>query len=287
MIYSMTGFGKSDFKLKNKSFVVEIKTLNSKQTDMYFRLPALMQEMEIELRSMVSDILLRGKINVNISTADNTEIENYKIDTAVLNNYYEQIKGIINNKENVLNALLTLPNAVTSSQETLTDNDKKVVKEALKSACAEVMKFRLKEGKVLKEDLEKRIENINVAKADIEKLAPIRIEKIRAKIKDSLNSLKADVSYNEDRFEQELIYYIEKLDVTEEFVRLDAHTKHFLEEISNATVAKGKKLNFISQEIGREINTIGSKANDADIQKDVVQMKDELEKIKEQVNNIL
>lgn len=283
----MTGFGKSDFKLKSKSFVIEIKTLNSKQTDMYFRLPALMQEMEIELRSMVSDILLRGKINVSISTADNTEIENYKIDTAVLNNYYEQIKGLINNKENVLNALLTLPNAVTSSQETLTDKDKKVIKNSLQNACAEVMKFRLKEGKVLKEDLEKRIENISIAKADIEKLAPVRIEKIRAKIKDSLNSLKADVSYNEDRFEQELIYYIEKLDVTEEFVRLNAHTAYFLEEINSSNMDKGKKLNFISQEIGREINTIGSKANDADIQKDVVQMKDELEKIKEQVNNIL
>lgn len=287
MTYSMTGFGKANFQLKNKSFVVEIKTLNSKQTDMYFRLPAVLQEIEIDSRNIVAEELLRGKINVNIHTVDNTEVESYKIDTNVLDSYYKQVKEISTNKEQLLNALLGLPNVVVSSQDELNDAEKQTILQAIKTTCAEVMQYRQTEGKVLQEDVEKRIEIINQSKQNIEKLAPQRIEKIKTRIKDNLGTLKGDVSYNEDKFEQELIYYIEKLDITEEFVRLNAHTSYFLEELLSKEPAKGKKLNFIAQEIGREINTIGSKANDAEIQKEVVQMKDELEKIKEQINNIL
>lgn len=287
MIYSMTGFGKADFQLRNKNFYVEVKTLNSKQTDMYFRLPTILQEMEMELRNIVVEFLFRGKINVSIQSADNTETESYKIDIDVLNHYFEQIKGITTKKEDVLSTILGMPNVVISSKENLKDEEKNIVTSALKSACMEAMLFRLKEGNILKIDLEERINKIIEGKNKIEKLAPERIEKIKTRIKENLTTLKTDLSYNEDRFEQELVYYIEKLDITEEFVRLDAHTKYFIEELSNKDNSVGKKLNFISQEIGREINTIGSKANDADIQKEVVQMKDELEKIKEQVNNIL
>lgn len=287
MIYSMTGFGKAKFELNNNAYAIEVKSLNSKQADIYMRLPSLMKEMEIALRKTTSDALKRGKIEITINELKQGDSNSYVINKELLLSYYNEVKALNLPSENIIGALLKLPNILVAQDNELSEKDKQLIENALIEACNDLNVFRLQEGEVLAKDLKLRIDNIMQHKAKIEVLAPQRIDRIRNKMLDGLKALTLELDVKSDRLEQEMIFYIEKLDVTEEFVRLDGHCDYFLEVMESDEEEVGKKLNFISQEIGREINTLGSKANDADIQKHVVQMKDELEKIKEQVNNVM
>ena len=283
----MTGFGKAKFELNNNAYNIEVKSLNSKQADIYMRLPSLMKEMEIALRKTTSDTLKRGKIEITINELKQGDSNNYVINKELLLSYYNEISSLNLPSENIIGALLKLPNVLMAQENELNDTDKKLIENALISACNDLNVFRLQEGEVLAKDLKLRIKNIMKHKQEIKALAPLRIDRIKNKMLDGLKALSEELTANNDRLEQEMIFYIEKLDVTEEFVRLKGHCDYFLEVMESEEEEVGKKLNFISQEIGREINTLGSKANDTDIQKHVVQMKDELEKIKEQVNNVM
>lgn len=287
MIYSMTGFGKAQCNIQNTVCSIEVKALNSKQLDMFLRLPAMLKNLEIDMRKVLGDLLMRGKVEVNIAVQKQQESGNVKINVEALKEYQQQLKGLDIAGSNLLGSLLKLPNVVNETEDELSDEDKEIVLKALEAACEDLMTFRKQEGKALANDLKSRVEQIKEYKEDIVVLAPLRIERMRKRMHDNFKNYSADLNANEERFEQELMFYIEKLDITEEFVRLDSHNRYFIETLQSDTIDVGKKLNFISQEMGREINTIGSKANDAEIQKLVVQMKDELEKIKEQINNIL
>lgn len=287
MIYSMTGFGKSSFYLNDVQYAVEIKSLNSKQADVFTRMPSLLKELDVPLRKMLIDQLQRGKVELSISSVKAEEANQFSINTQLLKNYQSQLEALDISSNDMLGALLRLPNVVIASESALSEEDAAHIFKAVDTACEDLNTFRRIEGESLAADLNIRVANILKHKEAVKKIAPLRIDKLRARMQDNLNSLKGEYDINNERLEQELIFYIEKLDVTEEFVRLKAHCEYFKEVMNDDEHAIGKKLNFISQEMGREINTLGSKANDADIQKHVVQMKDELEKIKEQVNNVL
>lgn len=287
MIYSMTGFGKSNVYLKDTQFIIELKSLNSKQADVFTRLPAQMKELEVSLRKLVIDELSRGKIELHIHSALSDDSGGYSINTEALEKYRKELVATGIPSGDLLGALLRLPNVVVQEESTLDDAEIEALNQALIEACRDLTAFRKKEGESLSTDLNERVESILKHKEAVMELAPKRIDRLRARMVDSLNAIKGEVEVNAERLEQELIFYIEKLDVSEEFVRLQAHCEYFKQVMQEQSPMKGKKLNFISQEMGREINTLGSKANDADIQKHVVQMKDELEKIKEQVSNIL
>jgi len=287
MIYSMTGFGKASFNINNVQYTVELKSLNSKQADVFTRIPSMMKELDISLRKLLTEQLLRGKIELSISSVKTEENNQFSIDTELLHNYQTQLEALKIPSNDLLGALLRLPNVVVSTESTLKEEDAKIIFKAVELACKDLNNFRRIEGESLAKDLSIRVNNILKHKREVKEIAPLRIDRLRARMQDNLNSLKGEYDINNERLEQELIFYIEKLDVTEEFVRLKAHCEYFKEVMLDEEEAVGKKLNFISQEMGREINTLGSKANDADIQKHVVQMKDELEKIKEQVNNVL
>jgi len=291
MIYSMTGFGKSSAQLAQTNYLVEIKSLNSKQLDLSIRMPGLLKEKEIEVRRLISDTLLRGKVDVYISSEKGEETIGVQINAAVFENYFLQMKEIqqkLNfDAPDMLNAILKLPNVLQTKEITIEENEFDVLISGITEAMKNLNEFRRQEGTALELDIQKRIEIIQELNKTIEKAAPQRAERIKEKILDNLQSLQEKLDVNKDRFEQEMIFYLEKLDVTEEVVRLENHCTYFLETMHSEEASVGKKLAFISQELGREINTIGSKANDVNIQKLVVQMKDELEKIKEQLNNVL
>ena len=287
MIYSMTGFGKAKFELNNNAYAIEVKSLNSKQADIYMRLPGFLKETEIGLRKTISSTLKRGKIEVNVNELKQGDSNNLVINKDLLLSYYNEIKALNLPSDNIVGDILKMPNVLIAQENELTEEDKKTIEQAILNACADLNVFRLQEGEVLAADLQLRIENIMKYKQEVKVLAPKRIDRIRTKMLEALKTLSTEIDANSERLEQEMVFFIEKLDVTEEFVRLKGHCDYFLEVMNNDEEEVGKKLNFISQEIGREINTLGSKANDADIQKYVVQMKDELEKIKEQVNNVM
>ncbi len=287
MTYSMTGFGKANFFLKDVQYTIELKSLNSKQADVFVRIPHIMKEMEVRLRKSIIDKLQRGKVELSISSVKSDESNAFTINTDLLKKYQDQVAVLDLPSTDLLGALLRLPNVVVQAESKLEAEDIETVHKAVLEACEDLNSFRKDEGVSLHDDLQLRVRNILSHKEAVIKLAPLRIDRLRARMKENLIALKGDLEVNEERLEQELIFYIEKLDVSEEFVRLKAHCEYFKEVMADKEVVIGKKLNFISQEMGREINTLGSKANDADIQKHVVQMKDELEKIKEQVNNVL
>jgi len=287
MIYSMTGFGKSSVYLKDKQYIIELKSLNSKQADVFMRLPAPMKELEVSLRKVVIDELNRGKIELLVHSSSSEDNGGFSINVEALEKYKNELAQIDIPAGDMLGALLRLPNVVVQEESTLTEGEVALLHQALIAACDDLSTFRRKEGESLEVDLNKRVESILSHKEAVMQLAPKRIDRLRARMVDNLNAIKGELEINAERLEQELIFYIEKLDVSEEFVRLEAHCEYFKQLMQEESPMKGKKLNFISQEMGREINTLGSKANDAEIQKHVVQMKDELEKIKEQVLNIL
>jgi len=287
MIYSMTGFGKSSLYLKDTQYIIELKSLNSKQADVFMRLPAPMKELEVSLRKVVIDQLSRGKIELLIHSSSSDDNGGFSINVEALEKYNNELAKIDIPGGDMLGALLRLPNVVVQEESTLTEGEVALLHQALIAACDDLSTFRRKEGESLEVDLSQRIKSILSHKEAVMQLAPKRIDRLRARMVENLNAIKGELEINAERLEQELIFYIEKLDVSEEFVRLQAHCEYFEQLMQEESPMKGKKLNFISQEMGREINTLGSKANDAEIQKHVVQMKDELEKIKEQVLNIL
>lgn len=291
MLKSMTGFGRAEQTVNDKTFLVEVKSLNGKQFEMQLRLPALLRPYEFEIRSMLQEKLVRGTIDCLITIKQNGTSKPVNINTDLIKAYYQQIEvlaGELNIDTNsVLSALLRLPEVVTPTNDFLNDNDFEDFKKVLLTALDELNKHRLEEGASLEKDLYTRITNINAQEEQIVKLEPNRIKRIREEIAQLLETYVGKENYDGNRMEQELIYYIEKIDIHEEQVRLKQHCEYFRSLLANDDEAKGKKLSFIIQEIGREINTTGSKAYDATIQKCVVTMKDELEKAKEQVLNVL
>jgi uncharacterized protein (TIGR00255 family) len=291
MLKSMTGFGRAEQTVNDKTFLVEIKSLNGKQFEMQLRLPPLLRPYEFDIRSILQEQLVRGTIDCMITIKQNGTSKPVNINTDLIKAYYQQIESLAGelnvDTNSVLSALLRLPEVVTPTNDVLNDNDFEEFKKVLQTALSELNRHREEEGASLENDLIKRINNINAQEEAIVQLEPNRMKRIREEIVQLLEKHVGKENYDGNRLEQELIYYIEKVDIHEEQVRLKQHCEYFRSLLANKDESKGKKLSFIIQEIGREINTTGSKAYDADIQKCVVTMKDELEKAKEQILNVL
>ena len=289
MIKSMTGFGKASQELSDKTINIEIRSLNSKSADISLRLSSGLRNYELELRNEISKQLERGKIDLSIFIESKKAEMPVEINVELAKAYHKQLKNLaLELNEPIANALqqvLKFPDVLKNERKETDENEWKLIKHCLNSALDELNNFRDIEGLSLKKDFEIRISKINTCLEEIKTLDLIRINAIKNRIRNNIEEVIGKSNLDENRFEQELIYYIEKLDINEEKVRLKTHLDYFIETCNEKSA--GRKLNFISQEIGREINTIGSKANDAQIQKLVVLMKDELEKIKEQANNVL
>ncbi len=290
MIHSMTGYGKAIAEISHKKITVEIKSLNSKQFDLYTRIPSIYKEKEISLRNDLSKTLERGKVDLYFSVEELTQETDIRIDENRLKNYHTEIKNLSNLLEidepaNWFEVLFKLPDVFKQEPEKLNEEEWKAVEQAINSAVSDLINFRFQEGEAIKTLLITKIHNIKKLTLELEKFETERIEKVKSRIQDALESLE-NITYDSNRMEQELIYYIERLDVNEEKTRLINHLDYFLETIESDT-SQGKKLGFIVQEIGREVNTLGSKSNHSDMQRLVVQMKDELEQIKEQILNVL
>jgi uncharacterized protein (TIGR00255 family) len=291
MIKSMTGYGIASYDSGKTKYTVEIKSLNSKFLELSLRLPKIFSEKEFQLRNDCSKQIDRGKVNLSINVEQaNSNVKAAGIDRELLKHYYNQLKSVSDELNepggNLLQLALGLPEVVKYEEDTVSDDEWKLVEKTFQQAMAAFQQFRTDEGNVLEQDVRMRIGIIlkNLELVEIEE--PKRVPVIRERLNQFLSEAVGAESIDKNRFEQELIYYIDKLDITEEKIRLKSHCDYFIETLKNAD-ANGKKLGFISQEIGREINTLGSKANDAAMQKLVVGMKEELEKIKEQLLNVL
>jgi len=286
MIQSMTGFGKATLQLPTKKITVEVKSLNSKGLDLNVRMPSVYREMELGLRTIIAQKLERGKIDFSIYIEITGEETSSKINVPIVKGYINQMKAVIPNADEteLMKMAVRMPDALKTERDEIDENEwneiMKVVHEALKN----IGSFRIDEGKSLENEFVSRIENIRNYMNQAVSMDAERIETVKTRLRTALDELVANV--DENRFEQELIFYLEKYDITEERVRLENHLNYFIETIAG-TEANGRKLGFITQEIGREINTMGSKSNHSEMQKLVVMMKDELEKIKEQVLNVL
>ncbi|MGQ1783566.1 MULTISPECIES: YicC/YloC family endoribonuclease [unclassified Saccharicrinis] len=291
MIKSMTGFGKATCELPDKKISIEIKSLNSKQLDVNMRLPNMYREKDLVLRNELANQLGRGKVDVGFYIDFLGAEKNASINPQVIETYFNQLSpladklGLTENTD-ILRAIMPLPDTVKIEQAELDESEWATIFSTFKSALNNLNSFRAQEGEVLQKEITERISNIRNYQAAVEPFEAERIEKVRERILDQLNELKEKINLDQNRFEQEMIFYLEKLDITEEKVRLTNHLDYFIETIEKEDLV-GKKLGFITQEIGREINTMGSKANHSEIQKLVIQMKDELEKIKEQNLNVL
>ena len=285
MILSMTGYGKAVVELPQKKVTVEIKTLNSKSLDLNVRVPTFYREKELEIRGKLSRQLVRGKIDFSIFIESTGSEVMTSINKGVVNNYIDQLRAIaVTTPESLLEIAMRLPDTLKTEREQLDESHWVEINKTIDEAIEKVIQFRSDEGKVLWQDFTDRIKAIQQLSEEVIGLDKERIQQMRERLEKSISDLKQTV--DENRFEQELMYYLEKLDITEEKVRLNNHLEYFLQEL-NSSDSNGKKLGFISQEIGREVNTTGSKSNFAPMQKVVVQMKDELEKIKEQLLNVL
>ena len=285
MISSMTGFGKSELIQENKTITIEIRTLNSKTIDVNSRLPHRYKELDIILRKKIADSLKRGKIDLSIIYKSNEEESNSFINKSIVEGYISQLKNFQGYKESdLLSIAMKLPETLKTEKNEIDEEEKSSLLSLLDKTLFKVISFRDQEGETLFNDFIKRCKLLKTYLGKITNVDNNRKKKIKEKINSEIKKLKVEVDQN--RLEQEMIYYIEKLDITEEKIRLKNHISYFIETL-NSNTSQGKKLGFICQEMGREINTIGSKANDFEIQKNVVQMKDELEKIKEQLLNIL
>lgn len=287
-LYSMTGFGKATLNLSAKKITVEVKSLNSKQIDLNVRLPQLYKEKEPYIRQLLSHECHRGKIDLNFYCEVTGPDKAPKLNAPLISSYVLQLKSIMKEVEvqgDILSAVMRLPDVTVSAEDEVDESEWRQVQETLGEAVKKLNDFRADEGERLREELQLRVDNIRNGLQAIEPHEEDRIQRVKDRLQRSLVELQ-EKQLDENRYEQELIYYLEKLDVTEEKVRLKSHLDYF-EQLIRQGGPIGKKLGFISQEMGREINTLGSKANHAAIQKLVVEMKDELEKIKEQVLNIL
>ncbi|MBW8243092.1 YicC family protein [Muricauda oceani] len=285
MIQSMTGFGKHIVQLPSKKITIELKSLNSKSLDINARLPQIYREKELELRKMIAGALERGKVDFNLYVEITGEETTSEVNQGVVKNYMDQLANIVKGDDiKLLEMALRMPDTLKTDKDDIDDEEYKSIIEAMNEALSKIVEFRNEEGKVLEEDFVERLKKLNGLLEKVNTMDPERLGTVRERLEKAVADLKVELDAN--RFEQELIYYLEKYDITEEKVRLANHLKYF-ESTLNSDDSNGKKLGFISQEIGREINTIGSKANYAPMQQLVVQMKDELEKIKEQMLNVL
>jgi len=285
MITSMTGFGKSETSILNKKIVVEIRTLNSKNIDLNFRVPHIFRELEPQLRGTISEQLNRGKVDVSVYIETDSGSNTTHLNKEVVNDYIKQLNQIHQgDRTELLKIAVRLPDTLKTEKEDLKKEEKEALIDVFSSALIQVNNYRKNEGAALEKDFNQRLEVLEKLLSEVIQIDPDRKEKVSLKLRNSLEQLTVEIDQN--RMEQELIYYLEKYDITEEKVRLDNHLSYF-KEIMSQDQPNGKKLGFISQEIGREINTIGSKANHSGLQKIVVEMKDELEKIKEQLLNVL
>jgi uncharacterized protein (TIGR00255 family) len=285
MIQSMTGFGKHVVQLPTKKITVEIKSLNSKSIDLNARMPSAYREKELELRKLIANSLQRGKVDFSLYIEITGDETSAQVNESAVKQYMKQLKSIADGDNlRLLEMALRFPDAMRTDKEDIDEEEYKAIIKALKGALSEINKFRSEEGNVLERDFLDRISSLKNLLQNVLEMDPDRQGTIRERLEKAVQEIKQDVDAN--RFEQELIYYLEKYDITEEKVRLANHLDYFTKTIQSND-SNGKKLGFISQEIGREINTIGSKANYAPMQQLVVQMKDELEKIKEQMLNVL
>ena len=285
MIYSMTGYGKSVLQLPTKKITIELKSLNSKNLDLNARMPSVYREKELSIRKKLASKLVRGKIDFSIYVEATAEDSSTQINTPVVKQYMAQLKNVVDADDlELLKMAVRFPDALNTVREEIDEDEWQAIETEIDHAIDDLNKHRLNEGKVLEQDFNQRISAIDNILEKVIAIDPERIKAVRERLIKGVEELKE--KYDENRFEQELVYYIEKFDITEEKVRLKNHLNYFTES-KNSKESNGKKLGFISQEIGREINTIGSKSNYAPMQQLVVQMKDELEKIKEQLLNVL
>ena len=291
MIYSMTGFGKAIVELPHRKITVEIKSLNSKQLDLSTRIPQIYKELEMDIRSEIARQLERGKVDFSIQIENrNNADSNAGFNVDIIKSYYTQLQSLTQSLQipepaDWLQTLLRLPDALKSDVVEVSEEESQAVKKAVDEAIAHLIEFRAQEGLMLQKLFTEKIGNIARLLAEVEPYEKERTEKIKARIIEALKKIE-NFDYDKNRMEQEMIFYIEKLDINEEKNRLDNHLRYFIETMEGR-YGQGKKLGFISQEIGREVNTMGSKANHAELQKIVVRMKDELEQIKEQILNVM
>jgi len=287
----MTGYGRSKLELKGKKYTIEIRTLNSKGFDVNLRLHHMFREREMDIRQLIASCVVRGKADININNDPGDESKNGELNPELIIFYMKQLKAISANlelsDERLFELSLQLPNIAAGTQDALDPKDWPLVKKAIDDVCADLKEFRIREGRSLKEDLEIRNSNILKILEKVTILDPDRVVRAKERLQNALSTYSDEEVADANRLEQELIYYVEKLDINEEVTRLRSHCSYFTECMDSNNEEKGKKLAFISQEMGREINTIGSKSYHAEMQKLVVDMKDELEKIKEQLNNVL
>ena len=291
MVLSMTGFGKSTHFFKHKTIVVEIKSLNGKNLEIRMKLSPAYKELELSIRKALSMKLKRGKVDVNITVASEEGEELYNINKAQFKRYYHEIYDLQEELQfgnaDYLQSILRLPNAISTVEGEIDEEEHKILNKCIDEAITEFLNFRKNEGKSIDDDLRKRVNEIRQLLESLAEYEESRINHVKDRIWKNLNEQVDSGIIDRNRFEQEVIYYLEKLDINEEKVRLDHHCTHFIEKLDDERDVKGKMLNFISQEMGREINTLGAKAYSSDIQKKVVNMKDELEKIKEQLANVV
>lgn len=286
MILSMTGFGKASLQLPTKKITVEVKSLNSKGLDLNVRMPSIYREMELGLRNQIAQKLERGKVDFSLFIEITGEETSSKINAPIVKGYIAQMKEILPNADEteLMKMAVRMPDALKTERDEIDENEWKQIQTVIDEAVVNMLNFRKAEGTALEKEFVQRIENIRNFMNQALELDPERIAAIKERLQTAIDELKVEVDSN--RFEQELIYYLEKLDITEEKVRLGNHLDYFIQTLAGSE-ANGRKLGFITQEMGREINTMGSKSNHAEMQKLVVMMKDELEKIKEQVLNVL
>ncbi|WP_224488408.1 YicC/YloC family endoribonuclease [Robertkochia flava] len=290
MIHSMTGFGKSVRQLPSKKITIELKSLNSKSLDLNARIPSNYREKELQMRRLIADSLQRGKVDFNLYIEITGEETTTAVNKGVVREYVQQLMDVFPDladesaRVEMMKMAVRMPDALKTERDEIDEEEFNIILASLEEALEQITEFRLQEGKALENDFRSRVSTIRSLLEKVKEIDPERTEAIRTRLENAVADLKENV--DENRFEQELIYYLEKFDITEEKVRLENHLNYFDESLDSDD-SNGKKLGFICQEIGREINTIGSKANYAPMQQVVVQMKDELEKIKEQVLNVL
>ncbi len=290
MLQSMTGFGQQSEEFNQKTVSIEIKSVNSKGAEVRFKLPLFYQSLEVKLRKLIIELLIRGKIDVNIQfTEDETNNPDQRINTSLFRYYYQQMYQVaeeFNAKDpSIAAAVMRLNNVVIASQKEVPTEEQYFLEQLVQACCQQLIAHRSEEGKSIEKDLRANIQAILSNLMAIEPFEQNRIDNIKHRLSAHLEKLNLDQSFDKNRLEQEMIFYIDKFDISEEKSRLTQHCQYFIQVLDDNTVVKGKKLNFITQEIGREINTLGAKANQSDIQHLVVKMKDELEQIKEQLYN--
>ncbi len=291
MLLSMTGFGRASNSIGNKTITVEIRSLNSKFTDIRFKMPQAYKEKEHILRKLITDKAQRGKIDVNIDLKSLEGDGEYALNQALFTKYYKELhqlsKELAMPSADIMQAILRIPNVVASSHDSIDETEWNAVRKTVNDALENFTAFRMEEGAAMEKDCISRIETILQLLSELTPLELERVTKLRQKINKHMEEYVGKENIDANRFEQEILYYLEKMDITEEKVRLAQHCKYFMEVLDSKDTIKGRKISFISQEMGREINTLGSKANSSEIQRCVVKMKDELEKIKEQILNTI